>query len=63
MTLVPHDKVDSVEVFLAEEGAVEENERTMTLSELVILVGRRVTITYRVDGQRRLADSIIVEPD
>jgi hypothetical protein len=29
----------------------------------VIQVGRRVTMRYRVEGDRRIADSVIVEPE
>jgi hypothetical protein len=63
VTVVPVDAVNVVELFLAEDGAVEQDKRTLSLTELVIQVGRRVTVTYRVDGDRRLAESIIVEPE
>jgi hypothetical protein len=34
----------------------------LTLSDLVIEVGRRVTVRYRVENDRRIAESIIVDP-
>ena len=59
----PVVQVDAIEIFVASEGGVEQNERALTLAELVIQVGRRVTVTYRMEGDRRFADRIIVEPE
>lgn len=63
VTIVPNDEAKWVEVFLDENGEVEDDTGTLTLADLVIHVGRRVTVTYHVVGERRLADTIIVEPD
>jgi hypothetical protein len=63
VTVVPEGEVDLVELFVSAEGQVAEDSRTLTLADLVIQVGRRVTVQYRTDGGRRIADRIIVEPD
>ena len=66
LTIVPTGEIRRVEFFVAEDGEVLHVDRKLTLPDLVIQVGRRVTITYRVepaDGMRRVAMRIIVQPD
>lgn len=63
VTIVPEGEVDLIEMFVAEEGEVRQDEDTLTLADLVIQVGRRVTVHYQLDGSRRLVQRIIVEPD
>lgn len=63
ITIVPAGEVELVELFVPEEGEVLYEEERLTLSDLVIQVGRRVTVHVRVDGDRRIAHRIIVEPD
>ncbi len=61
--MLPEGEVKLVELLVADDGKVRQGDREVTLSDLVIQVGRRVTIRYRVEGERRHAESIIVEPE
>jgi hypothetical protein len=61
LTVVPEGEASLVEIFVAEDGEVRQGERRLTLSELVIEVGRRVTIRYRLDADRRIATRVTVE--
>jgi hypothetical protein len=63
LTFVPEGEVDLVEVFVAEDGSVHHDGRELSLSELVVRVGRVVKVSYRTDGERRIAESVIVEPE
>jgi hypothetical protein len=63
ITVLPEGEVHLVEVFLDENGEVRLAERELTLAELVIEVGRRVTVRYRVEKDRRIAERVIVEPE
>jgi hypothetical protein len=63
VTVVPSGEVKLMELFVAAEGHVAEESRTLTLADLVIRVGRRVTVHFRIEGDRRIADRIIVQPD
>lgn len=61
VTLIPEGEVDLLELFVAEGGVVAQDDRPLTLADLVLRVGRRITVTYRAEGSRRIADRIIVE--
>ena len=63
VTVVPEGEVDLVEMFVAADGKLAHEERDLTLADLVIQVGRRVLVSYRVEGDRRIADSITVDPE
>jgi hypothetical protein len=63
VTMVPEGEVDLVEMFVAEDGEVAHEERALTLADLVIQVGQRVAVVYRLEGDRRIVARIIVEPD
>jgi hypothetical protein len=63
VTLVPEGEVRRVEVFVAERGSVIHGESELTLTDLVIQVGRRVQVLYRMENDRRVADRIIIEPE
>lgn len=63
IAVLPDGEVKLVELLVADDGEVRQGDREVTLSDLVIQVGRRVTIRYRVADERRLAESIIVEPE
>ena len=63
ITVMPQETVDWVELFVAQDAQVEHKTRVISLADLVIHVGRRVTVQYRLDGEHRIADSIIVETD
>lgn len=63
VTVIPEGEVNLVEMFVDETGRVEREGETLTLAELVIEVGRRVTVRYRVSDGRRLVEHITVEPE
>lgn len=64
LTIVPDGASERVELFLGDQGQLEYEERQLTLTDLVIQVGRRVAVYYRVDdGARRIIERLIVEPD
>jgi hypothetical protein len=46
---VPEGEVRLVEMFVAEDGELRLEEQPLTISDLVIHVGRRVSVTYRDD--------------
>jgi hypothetical protein len=62
ISVVPDGEVRMSDLFVADDTEVRQGDRVMTLSDLVIEVGRRVTVRYRIEGDRRIADSIIVDP-
>jgi hypothetical protein len=63
ITLLPDDEVDLVTVLVAEDATIEQGERRLTLSDLVIQVGRRVIVHYdQADDSGRVTRFIIVEP-
>ncbi len=61
VTLVPDGEIRLFELFLAESGEISHDDRTVSLSELVLHVGRRVTVKYRQEGDRHLVEQLIVE--
>jgi hypothetical protein len=61
VTIVPEGEVELVEMFVAADGRVERDGRSLSLADLVIEVGRRVTVSYRVTDGRRLVERIVVE--
>jgi hypothetical protein len=63
VTIVPEGEVNMVELFVAADGELRQDGQRLTLAELVIQVGRRVSARYRVDGNRRIVEQLIVEPD
>ena len=63
VTVLPEGEAELVEMFVADDGEVAHDERPLTLADLVIQVGRRVMVVYRFHGERRIADSITVEPE
>jgi hypothetical protein len=62
ITIVPDGEVHLFDLLVEDGSEVRQGDRVLTLSDLVIEVGRRVTVRYRVDGDRRIAESIIVDP-
>ncbi len=63
LAVLPDGEVKLVELLVADDGELRQGDRAVTLSDLVIQVGRRVTIRYRVEDGRRIAESVIVEPE
>jgi len=63
IAVVPDGEVQLFEVLVADDSELRQGDRQLTLSELVIQVGRRVTVRYRVEGDQRVAESVIVEPE
>ena len=63
ITVVPTGEVNVVEVFVLDESELVHDEESLTMSELVILVGRRVTALYWEHDGRRIALKITVEPE
>jgi hypothetical protein len=62
ISVVPDGEVHMSDLFVDDGAEVREGDRVLTLSELVIEVGRRVAVRYWTDGERRVAASIIVDP-
>jgi hypothetical protein len=63
IAVVPDGEVRLLELVVTDDSEVRQGDRELTLPELVIQVGRRVTVRYRVEGDRRIAESVIVEPE
>ena len=63
ITLIPRGEVELFEIFVAEAGELRLEDQRLTLADLVIQVGRRITVSYRTEGVRHVAERIIVEPD
>ena len=63
ITVVVAGEVDLKAMAVARDAEIRQGERRLTLSELVIEVGRRVTITYRDEQGQPVATSINVEPE
>lgn len=63
IAVLPQDESQLAELMVAADAVIRHGERPITLSELVILVGSRVTIEYRTENGRRVSQAIIVEPD
>jgi hypothetical protein len=63
VTVVPEGEVNLVEMFVDENGRVEREGQTLTLADLVIEVGRRVTVRYRLSDGRRIVELMAVEPE
>jgi hypothetical protein len=63
IAVIADGEVRLSELFVADDSELRQGDRELTLEELVIQVGRRVTVRYRVEGDRRIADSVIVAPE
>jgi multidrug efflux pump subunit AcrA (membrane-fusion protein) len=63
VTVLPDGESRLVELLVDEDCDVRQGDRELTLSDLVIQVGRLVTVGYRLENDRRVAESIIVEPE
>ena len=50
-----------VELVIAERTEIMHAERAMSLPELVLEVGSLVTVAYRFEGDRRVAERITIE--
>ena len=62
ITILPEGASEIVELELAPDARIVLLDRELTLPALVIEVGRRVVIDYRVEGDRTMAVRITVEP-
>lgn len=60
ITMIREGDVDLIELFVSDDAVVELGDRQVTLTQLVIEAGRRITVNYRLDGERRVAVRIIV---
>ena len=63
IAVLPDQEVHLVEMILDDDGAVRYQDRELTLSELVVLVGQRVSIRYRIEREVWVAHDIIVDPE
>lgn len=63
LSVLPVGEVKLVEVFAGDDCEVRQADRLLSLAELVVEVGRRVTVRYRMIDGRRVAHSISVELD
>ena len=61
ITLLPEGETEIVELVLAPDAKIIHLDRELTLPALVIEVGSRVVIDYRVEGDRKTAARITVE--
>ncbi len=62
ISLIPDESADRLEMVVTEDGAIVQETEELTLSDLVIHVGRRVTVNYSMESGVRIARSITVEP-
>jgi hypothetical protein len=62
ISVVADDSADRLELLVAEDGEILRESEELTLSDLVIQVGSRVTVRYRLEGGVRIASRITVEP-
>lgn len=63
ITVLPDGEARLLELFVDDDTEVRQGDRELTLADLVIQVGRRVTVRYRVEDERRIIQSVIVEPE
>ena len=61
ITLVPIGESHIVELVIAERTEIMHAERAMSLPELVREVRSLVTVAYRFEGDRRVAERITIE--
>lgn len=61
ITLVPLGESRTVELHVADHAAIMHAERGLTLTELVVEVGRLVEVHYRQDGDRRIAERVTIQ--
>lgn len=50
-----------VELVLAEHAEIVHLERALSLPDLVVEVGSLVTVGYRIEGGRRIAERVTIE--
>jgi hypothetical protein len=63
IAVLPDGEAHLVEMMVDNDGEVRYEDRQLTLSELVLLVGQRVSIRYRIESDLRVAHDIIVDPE
>jgi hypothetical protein len=61
ISVIPDDSADRLELLVADDVAVVQEAEELTLADLVIQVGRRVTVRYRLDGDVPTARTITVD--
>ena len=61
ITLLPEGDTEIVELVLAPDAKIIHLDRELTLPALVVEVGSRVVIDYRVEGDRKIVARITVE--
>ena len=60
--MIADDSAERLELFVAEDGEILHEGEKLSLSDLVIQVGSRVTIQYRMEGNVRVARRVTVAP-
>ena len=63
ISLLATGEVKLREIAVAPDAEIRQGDRSLSLSELVIEIGRRVTVRFRTDGDRTVATNITVEPE
>ena len=63
IALIADGEVDLRTLAVAPDAEIKQGDRELTLSELVIQVGRRITVQYTADKGQTLAREITVEPE
>ena len=61
MTLVPIGESITVELVIAERAEITHAEREITLPGLVMHVGSLVSVAYRFESGRRIAEVVTIE--
>lgn len=61
VAVLPEGESRLVDLFVPEDASITRGEEELTLGELVILVGSRVKVDYRMSDGRRDAERITVE--
>ena len=61
MRLVPVGEARMVELDVAEHAVIVQAEQPLSLPDLVVQVGKLVTVAYRLEGHRWIAERVTIE--
>ena len=61
ITLVPVGDVAMVELDVADTAQIVHADELLSLPALVVQVGKLVTVAYRREGKRRIAERVTIE--
>jgi hypothetical protein len=63
IAIVPDGEFRPAELFVAEDATLASGEQRLSLSDLVLLVGRRVTASIEETDDRQLVRHLTVDPE